>query len=154
MKTPLGRLQKSSPARSEDHMSSASGFRRQLFNVGDALFLVLVGGLSAGAMRVAHDLDVNMLLSMVVGMGLAMFLQTILALAVAPVLGSIEAMVPSAVVAMLAPVAVCVFELGGHPMALRSSLGFGALAGIAVFALLQRYQSSCRKALEVIAREG
>lgn len=135
-------------------MSSASSLRQKLFKVGDGLFLALVGGVSAGAMRVAHDLEANMLLSMAAGMGLAMFLQTILALAVAPVLGSIEAMVPSAVVAMLAPVTVCVFELGGHPIALQSSLGSGALAGIAVFALLQRYQSSCRKALEAIVREG
>jgi len=83
-----------------------SRLRSFLFSVGDSLFLITVGILAVTTMRLIDALAWHPVLTWVVGMGLAMLVQTLLAFAVAPILGSIESMVPSMPLAMICPMAL------------------------------------------------
>ncbi|MEK7732493.1 MAG: hypothetical protein AAB363_11620 [Planctomycetota bacterium] len=81
----------------------------------------------------------------VVGMALAMLVQTILAFAATPLLGSIETMVPSMVLAMLCPMALDLLEMIGVDLGWSWTIGFGAELGFAMFLFVEIYGVRCRK---------
>ncbi len=66
-----------------------------IFSFGDFVLLLLVSTAAMVAMDRAHALIPNLALAWFAGMAAAMLIQTLLALLVAPLLGSIESMVPS-----------------------------------------------------------
>ena len=61
-----------------------AGFRTAIFNCGDCLFLIVVGLVATGVMHMVHHLGWHMVLTLAVGMVAAMFVQMLLAHAVAP----------------------------------------------------------------------
>mgnify|MGYP000855400327 CR=1 FL=1 len=79
------------------------------------------------------------------GQGGDVVMQMLLARAVAPVLGSIESMVPSMVAAMIIPMTVCLLELTGVSLSSSSAFIVGATGGIGIFLLLRLYAVRCRK---------
>jgi hypothetical protein len=85
-----------------------------VFAAADLVFLICIGALSAVLMQAAHWPMWNFWLCAAIGMVFAMTAQTLLALLVAPVLGSIEAMIPSMLVAMGSPMVVCTLHLSGR----------------------------------------
>jgi len=89
-------------------------------------------------------------LTWIVGMALAMLAQTLLAFAVAPILGSIEAMVPSMVLAMICPMALDLLGMIGVDLPWSWSMGFGAGLGFAMFSFVQTYGVRCRRSLHRI----
>jgi hypothetical protein len=118
-----------------------------IFDLGDGLFLVLVGTATTAAMHLLHDLSWNFALTVVVGMAVAMVLQMLLALSVSPLLGSIESMVPSMIVAMLGPMSVCTLDLMGYALSRSASIGAGAAFGVGTFVCIEIYGFLCRRSL-------
>lgn len=107
-----------------------------LFAVADALFLMAVGSASNLAMHLAHTLEWNIAVTIVIGMAGAMAVQIALAFLAAPVLGSIETMVPSMIVGMLSPMLICALDLiGSHPDRMTGLIA-GAAFGLTTFATL------------------
>ncbi len=129
--------------------------RALIFSCGDGLFLILVGVAASLMMYLVHSLMMHLVyrrvwhlvLSLVVGMSLAMIIQTLLAFGVAPILGSIESIVPSMVVAMIIPMLVCLLALVGINVSRSGALALGAAGGISSFLLLKAYECKCRKSL-------
>ena len=120
-----------------------------LFAIADALFLMLVGAASNSAMHLVHMLEWSFATTIIVGMVAAMAVQMTLAFLAAPLLGSIETMVPSMIVGMLSPMQLCAVELiGSHPTRTAGSLA-GAAFGLATFAILRiwgrRYSHALRR---------
>ncbi len=113
--------------------------RRQLsilFALADAVFLMGVGSAANATMMFVHSLEWNCVGTLVLGMVAAMGVQMILATIAAPVLGSIETMVPSMVVGMFSPMLICVMEaIRGGSMYGRAA-GSGAAFGLLVFVTL------------------
>ncbi len=121
--------------------------RSVLFSVGDCLFLLTVGVVAAACMRLVDSLGWNSVLAWIVGMGLAMLLQTTLAFAAAPLLGSIETMVPSMVVAMTCPMALDFLEMMGADLGWLWSVALGAGLGFSMFLFVEGYGVLCRQSL-------
>ncbi len=111
--------------------------------MGDCLFLAIVGVTAAWV----HDLIGSFPLAVLAGMAAGMAIQTVLAWAVSPLLGSIESRVSSmVVVAMTTPMLLCgLFALGAH-LGVWTSLPVGAAAGVSWFAVIRAYGLRCRKA--------
>ena len=124
-----------------------AGFRSILFPVGDCLFLLVVGAVAAACMRLVDALEWNPVLTWVVGMALAMSAQTLLAFAAAPLLGSIETMVPSMVVAMICPMVLDILEMGGADVGWSWSIRCGAGLGLAMFLFVEGYDVLCRRSV-------
>lgn len=121
---------------------------RVLFLVGDCVFLAVVSATAMVVMHMMHGLGWGFMLDCASGMILAMLVATFMAFAVAPVLGSIESMTPSMVVAMLSPMSICVLELFGWSLGLRGCLALGGAIGVGMFVFVQIYGVSCRRALQ------
>lgn len=125
---------------------AVADFRAWAFAVGDLAFLLIVASASSVVMHVVHSLTPNFWLAATVGMVAAMTIQCSMALAVSPLLGSIESMVPSMVVGMAAPMAVCTAHMAAHPRLETSLLG-GAAVGVAFHVYLRLYARKCRRDL-------
>ena len=86
-----GELQKKSVSISKDDQTSdlaaRARFRAALFTGGDWLFLIFTGITATLAMHLVHSMDWHSALVLPAGMLIAMLIQTLLAKAVAPVLG-------------------------------------------------------------------
>ncbi len=127
-----------------------------LFALADALFLMVVGSASNSVMHLVHTLEWNFALTFVVGKAAAMGAQMALSVLLAPLLGSIETMVPSMIVGMLSPMQLCALELAGYrPMGTTGVLA-GAMFGLVTFVGLQcwgwRRSRSLRRAFRRDAR--
>lgn len=136
----------------DDHARSAQRIST-IFVLGDALFLMTVGSGSTFAMHLVHTLEWNIAVTLILGMAAAMGVQLVLAAAAAPLLGSIETMVPSMIVGMLSPMQLCAVELVGYHETRRMAVLAGAAFGLATLVLLQlwgqwRYLSLRRTTLE------
>lgn len=115
------------------------------FKVGDGLFLLVVGAESGVTMQWIHELEWNFLVLSLLGMGAAMCVQMLLSFGLAPLLGSIETMAPSMVVAMVVPMLVDVFEIM-NLMIGRYEAGFlGAASGLFYFVYLEYYGAATRR---------
>lgn len=121
--------------------------REIAFGVGDLVFMIGVTATAAWAMNIGHQPMWGMAVGVVVGMSLSMLAQTTLAFAVAPVLGSIESMVPSMVAAMAGSTAVCLLHLVGREPTSATALQVGVGFGVVVFCLVRAYGWSFRRAL-------
>jgi hypothetical protein len=123
----------------EPHQVSVRSLRRMsmLFALADALFLMVVGLASNSAMHLIHALEWNLVLTLVLGMAAAMAVQMVLAILAAPVLGSIETMVPSMIVGMLSPMQLCAVELIGYHPAPATGVFAGAAFGLVTFVALR-----------------
>lgn len=113
--------------------------------VGDLLFLALTGAATMAAMHLAHMIEWGFVLEMAIGMVGAMLVQVILAWLAAPLLGSIETMAPSMLLAMMAPMSLCLLHGTGCVPTWAGALGLGTAAGMLAFALLTVYGISCRR---------
>ena len=118
-----------------------------MFSIGDGVFLLLVGVVAAACMRLVDALVWHPVLTWVAGMALAMSAQTLLAFAAAPLLGSIETMVPSMVVAMICPMALDLLQMIGVDLSWSQSMGCGAGLGLAMFLFVEIYGVRCRTSL-------
>lgn len=120
-------------------------FHGVLFALGDAALLVVVALIGTWVMHRSHASGLGLLMATLLGMAGAMLAQVGLASLVAPLLGSIESMVPSAVIGVAAPSLVCLLVLLGLPW--HSTTLYVAAAGLAVaFALwLDVYAWRCRR---------
>jgi len=98
---------------------------------------MLVGAVATAAMHLTHALNWNFAVTCLLGMLLAMAMQMPLAWLVAPVLGSIESMLPSMVLAMVSPMSVCAAHLMGCKMHWLSCAGLGAAFGIGMFVIIR-----------------
>lgn len=114
------------------------------FVFGDALFLLLVSVVATTLMHLVHELGWNLAFTLICGMAVAMLVQMLLAFGAAPILGSIESMVPSMVVAMISPMAICTLDLFGFQLHWRESVLAGVVVGLIVFGLIQVHGFMCR----------
>jgi hypothetical protein len=106
---------------------------------------MLVSVTSTTLMHLVHDLGWNLAFSVFGGMAAAMVIQVLLAMCVAPVLGSIESMGPSMVVAMASPMAICSLDLFRINVERRGAAGLGAAIGLAMFVVVEAYGLACRR---------
>jgi len=106
---------------------------------------MLVGAATTAGMHLAHDLNWNFAVTCLLGMLLAMTIQMPLAWLVAPVLGSIESMLPSMVLAMVSPMSVCAAHLTRCEMHWLSAAGLGATFGVGMFVIIQTQSRVCRR---------
>ena len=113
--------------------------------IGDLLFLALIGAATMGAMHMAHMVEWGFIVEVAIGMSVAMVVQLILAWLAAPLLGSIETMTPSMLLAMFAPMAVCLLHASGCEFTPAAALALGAAAGMLGSGLLALYSNSCRR---------
>jgi hypothetical protein len=111
------------------------------------MFLLTIGAVAAACMRLVDSLGWNPVLTWVVGMAFAMAAQTLLAFAAAPLLGSIETMVPSMIVAMICPMALDLLEMIGVDLGWSWSVACGAGFGLAVLMFVEGYGVLCRRSL-------
>jgi HAMP domain-containing protein len=140
----------------------AAGRRSLIFSCGDFLFLILVGAIASLMMYLVHSLMMqivysriwHLVLSLFVGMSLAMIIQTLLALGVAPILGSIESAVPSMVVAMIVPMVICLAEVVGISVSRSGALLMGTAGGIGILILIKAYDRNCRKFCSAFPQNG
>lgn len=116
-----------------------------LFAVGDAALLVAVATSGTWVMHLAHETGIGFLLAALLGMSVAMLVQVMLAVIVSPLLGSIESMVPSAVVGMTVPALVCVVALLGVGWHRPTLLAAAALLAVAFSLWLKLYARRCRR---------
>lgn len=140
-------MEENSWANNEGVVRSRMSLREIAFGGGDLVFMVGVTATAAWAMNIGHQPQWGVAVGIVVGMSLAMLAQTALALAAAPVLGSIETMVPTMVAAMVGSTAVCLFHLIGWEPTAATALQLGAGFGIIVFCLVKAYGWSFRRSL-------
>jgi len=118
---------------------------RNWFRIGDALFLGVVGAESGVVMQVLHQSEWNFFAVSLLGMAAAMGVQMLLSFGLSPLLGSIETMAPSMVVAMVVPMLVDVAEIMGWMLG-RFEAGFlGAAFGLLFFGYLAWYGSVVRR---------
>lgn len=118
--------------------------RKLVFAGADLVFLICIGALSAVLMQAAHWPMWNFWLCAAIGMVGAMTAQALLAMLVAPVLGSIEAMVPSMLVAMGSPMVVCTLHLSGREPGWAASAWLGAAIGAAFHLSISAYGARVR----------
>jgi hypothetical protein len=118
-----------------------------VFRIGDCLFLCLVGGAAALAMHLAHQLNWGFVPTWIIGMSMAMALQAFLACLAAPILGTIESMIPSMIVAMASSMLVCALHLMMGEEGLSESLAGGGLLGLGLFFFVEAYDAACKKSL-------
>lgn len=123
------------------------GDNRLLFRIGDAVFLAAVGAESGAVMQWLHQLEWNLFAISIVGMAAAMGVQMLLAFGLSPVLGSIETMAPSMVVAMMVPMLVDVAEIMGWMLTRHEAAFLGAAYGLLFFAYLEWYGTAFRRRL-------
>ncbi len=109
-----------------------------LLGAGDFLFLVVVGVVATLSMDWVHRLGWNLAVVLIVGMVLAMIVQTALTLAVSPILGYRESMLPSMVVAMVSPMAVCVLDVMNVHPAWHRLVFLGVLLGAGAHLVARR----------------
>ena len=121
--------------------------RSIMFGFGDCLFLLLVSTVATMAMHFIHQLGWNFAFIWLAGMAVAMVIQTLLALSVAPVLGSIESMVPSMVLAMVSPMSVCTLHLMGYDLSRSGCFGLGATFGVGMFLFIETYGCVYKRSL-------
>ena len=110
--------------------------RSILFALADAVFLMGVGSAANATMMFVHSLEWNCVGTLVLGMVTAMGVQMMLATIAAPVLGSIETMVPSMIVGMFGPMLICVMEAMRRGSTYGRAAGLGAAFGLLVFVTL------------------
>ena len=122
--------------------------RSSAFSVGDALFQLAVSLGASAVMYLLHILDIPFFLAALAGMLAAMALQTVMALAISPLLGSIESMVPSMVLGMLAPMMVCAAHFAGMRVSMESSLIIAIGAAVLFHLYLRRHGRRCRRRFE------
>jgi len=136
-------------------MTGGHGRHTLPFLAGDGVFLLLVSCATTVAMHMVHELGWGFVLECACGMIVAMLVGTLMAFAAAPLLGSIEAMVPSMVVSMLSPAAVCVFDVFGLDPGMEGAAAVGAAFGTGMFVFVQVYGAHCRAAFQSRAwRQG
>lgn len=120
--------------------------RRIFFFIADSMFLVLAGIAATTAMHMVHQLEWPFIPTCLVGMVAAMLLQILMAFAAAPLLGSIESMVPSMIIAMISPMTICVLHLFGCESTWPMGAAIGAAFAVGMFVFIQLYGRSCRRA--------
>lgn len=120
-------------------------FRRIGIVAGDLFFLALVGAGSMVAMHMAHMTEWGFAVEVAIGMVVAMIVQIVLAWLAAPLLGSIETMVPSMLVAMIAPMVICLLHGSGCELSWSGALLIGAASGVFASSFLAVYGASCRR---------
>lgn len=127
--------------------------RAVFFGLGDFLFLLLVSVVTAIAMYRIHLFHWNFLFTVFLGMVIAMIIQVLLAWCAAPLLGSIECMIPSMVVAMVSSMTVCLLHLGQY-LTWSGSLKLSLSLGAGMFLFVQAYGYLCDKSLRRINVAG
>ncbi len=121
--------------------------RRLLFQAGDFAFLVCVGIASTIVAHMVHDIGWPFVPTCLLAMVAAMAVQTLLAIMAAPILGSIESMAPSMIVAMASPMVVCAVHLAGREPTRFIAIVIGALVAVSMFVFVHFYGRSCISAL-------
>lgn len=122
-------------------------WRTFLFSIGDLLFLVAVGMIATLVMHAMHQLGWNFAVTCLVGMVAAMLVQMLMAFCAAPLLGSIETMTPSMIVAMVSPMSVCTLHMFGNNPDCMVALVAGALFGAAMFVFVEIYGAVVKRSL-------
>jgi len=118
-----------------------------LFLVTDLVFLILVGVAATLTMHLIHQLGWAFIPMCVTGMIAAMLVQTLMAFAAAPLLGSIESMVPSMIVGMVSPMTICVLHLFGCESTWALAAAIGSAFAVVTFTFIQLYARSFRDSL-------
>jgi len=121
--------------------------RRAFFFVADLVFLVLAGIGATLTMHLIHQLEWPFFTMCLVGMVAAMVVQTLMAIAVAPLLGSIESMAPSMIIGMASPMTICVLHLFGCESTGSMATAIGAAFAVSMFVFMHAYNHRCRHEL-------
>ena len=116
-----------------------------LFFVADFVFLVLAAITATMAMHMIHQLEWPFIPTSMLGMVAAMLVQTVMAFAAAPLLGSIETMIPSMIVAMISPMTICALHLFGCESTWTMAALTGLAFAIGTFVFIQLYALSCKR---------
>ncbi|GMU35270.1 MAG: hypothetical protein AMXMBFR20_31420 [Planctomycetia bacterium] len=125
-----------------------------LFRIGDAVFLIAVGAESGIVMQWVHQLGWNFLALSVLGMAAAMAIQMLLSFGLSPLLGSIETMAPSMVVAMIGPMLIDAGDLMGLMMRRHEAAFVGGAFGLLFFSYLEWYGARIRSRLAPARQPG
>ncbi len=107
----------------------------------------MVGAEAAGIMSLLHQREWNFFLASILGMAAAMVVQMLMAFAASPLLGSIETMAPSMVVAMGVPIFMDAGELAGWTMGRVDAGLLGAALGVTYFLHLECYGTVYKRRL-------
>lgn len=125
-----------------------------LFLCGDAVFLAAVGAESGAVMQWLHGLEWNFWVASVIGMAVAMGVQMLLGFGLSPLLGSIETMAPSMVVAMAVPMLLDVAEITAWMIRRTDAALLGATFALLYFLYLQWYGAAFQHRLALIWSTG
>ena len=111
--------------------------RSMFFRCGHCIVLMLVGTSVLAVTQLIHQLGRGLMVSFLISMSASMLVQMALALAVAPILGFTRCMVSSMVVAMVGPMAVCVFPLFNMDLTASGYPELGAAFGLFIYLVLE-----------------
>lgn len=128
--------------------SSSDATRRWrwlLFTMGDCAFLVAVGVATLLVVHEMHELQWPIWIACPLGMIAAMVLQMVMAFCVSPLLGSIEAMTPSMVLGMLAPMPFCALHIVGCETTHSAAVMWGVGTGFVMYAFVLSYSTICER---------
>jgi hypothetical protein len=148
-------LSSTTPRQTMRASSGRDALTTTAFFVGDALFLAFVGAIAAAVMFFAHLWIPhgvwNFIVAMTIGMIAAMIAQMVMAFSAAPLLGSIESMVPSMLVGMAAPMIVCAAHILGWEWSFIGACLAGSLIGATIFTAITIYSIQCHARLRCMA---
>ena len=111
-----------------------------LFTLADYLAGVLVGAVTALAVRLVAWPGMDMVVAMMMGMAVGMVVHAILGLLFAPFIGMFEAMIPSALIGMYGGMLFGMRDAmaAGSPT-IVAAISVGAAFGVVVVAVVQYY---------------
>lgn len=138
-RTPVSPIVHASPKRTP--VSQRGRF--VLFFVGDLMFLTSATVAATVTMHMIHRLEWPLIPTSLLGMIAAMLVQTLMAFAAAPLLGSIECMVPSMIASMVGPMMICVLHLFGCESTWSMAIAIGAVSALVMFAFIRFYGRAC-----------
>jgi hypothetical protein len=116
-----------------------------IFTVADYLAGMLVGALTALAVRLVVWPGMDMVIAMIVGMALGMVLHLMLGLALAPAIGMFETMIPASLIGMYGGMFFGMRDsMAAGSRTYHAALVVGAIFGAIVVAGVQYYDRTLR----------
>jgi hypothetical protein len=116
-----------------------------LFVIGDYLVGIIVGAVTALAVRGVIWPGMDMVMAMLIGMGLGMAVHLVLGLVLGPLVGMFNAMIPASLIGMYGGMFFAMRDsMAAGSRTLAAALLVGAIFGVIVVAAVKYYDRSLR----------
>jgi hypothetical protein len=118
--------------------------RDRLFTVGDYLAGALTGAVTAASVRAVVSPELDMVLAMLIGMAAGTVVHLLIGVAVSPLLGMFQSMVPGGLIGMYGGMLFAMRDAMQHPGSLGRAILVGIVFGAVVTAGVRLYDRALR----------